>query len=113
MTPSERREAAVKALREPDYTFAKTPNTVRQSVADIIETDQAKIEIIYGLLWCMSIDTSTPTGKAASLARKAALEMIDKAGQERGIRIAQIAVRSHTVRDIQVMPVVSPRAGNE
>lgn len=28
---------AVEALRTPDYTFARTPNTIRQSVADVIE----------------------------------------------------------------------------
>lgn len=76
---------------------------------------KAKIEIIYGLLWCMDIDTTTVAGTAASLARKTALEMIDKDGQERGIRVAQIAVRSKYVREhtAPCMPTASPRAGND
>lgn len=35
---------AIKALREPHYTFARTPNTVRQSVADLLEKQAADIE---------------------------------------------------------------------
>lgn len=115
MTATERATAAIKALREPDASFARVPNTVRQSVADVIEETQAKLEIIYGLLWCMDIDTRTVTGAAASLARKTALEMIDKDGQERGIRVAKIAVRSKYVREHAepCTPTASPRAGNE
>lgn len=40
-TPSQK---AVLALREPHYTFARTPNTVRQSIADIIESQMAMID---------------------------------------------------------------------
>ena len=37
MTTTEKARAAIKALREPDATFASVPNTVRQSIADTIE----------------------------------------------------------------------------
>jgi hypothetical protein len=37
MTTTEKARAAIKALREPDVTFANVPNAVRQSIADTIE----------------------------------------------------------------------------
>lgn len=43
---------AVEALRTPDYTFARTPNTVRQSVADVIEAQKRVIDR-YGLALMM------------------------------------------------------------
>lgn len=41
MSPAQK---AVQALRAPNYTFARTPNTVRQSVADIIEDQMALLK---------------------------------------------------------------------
>jgi hypothetical protein len=75
-----------------------------------IET-QAKIEIIYGLLWMVEVDTTVVNGMAVSLARKTALEMIDKDGQERGISIAKRAVRGKTMQSIPVFPSINPRDG--
>lgn len=34
---------AIHALREPHYTFARTPNTIRQHVADILVDQQSMI----------------------------------------------------------------------
>jgi hypothetical protein len=72
---------------------------------------KAKIEIIYGLLWLVHVDTATVSGMAVSLARKTALEMIDKDGQERGIGIAQAAVRGKLMQAIGKEPPINPRAG--
>ena len=78
---------------------------------------QAHVEIIYGLLWLMEIDTTTVNGMAASLARKTALEMIDKDGQARGIEIAKRAVRHKMLRDADTRAAAqasgSPCAGYE
>jgi hypothetical protein len=71
----------------------------------------AKIEIIYGLLWLVEVDTSTVSGMAASLARKTLLEMIDKDGQARGISIAKRAVRGKLLQAIPTMPTMNPREG--
>jgi hypothetical protein len=44
-----------------------------------IET-QSKIEIIYGLLWCVDVDTRTISGMAASIARKTAADNLSARG---------------------------------
>ncbi len=72
---------------------------------------QAKLEIIYGLLWLAKVDKTTVTGMATSLARKTALEMIDKDGQARGIEIARRAVRGNMMQAIPTEPPINPRAG--
>lgn len=46
---------------------------------------QAAIELAYGMLWHMSIDTRDPNLKLASDARKALLSVMDKDAQSRGI----------------------------
>lgn len=43
---------AITALRTPDASLARCPNTVRQSIADIIEDGQRKIDR-YGLALMM------------------------------------------------------------
>lgn len=72
---------------------------------------QAKLEIIYGLLWLAQVDTNTVTGTAVSLARKTAVEMIDPNGQKRGIEIAKRAVRGKMFQNIPRETETNPRAG--
>ncbi len=50
------------------------------------------IELAYGLLWEISMDTRSPTGLRVSLARRALLEQLDRAGQARGIALARDAL---------------------
>lgn len=69
---------AIAALRTPDYTLSRVPNSVRQSIAEVIEDQQAALERAYGILWRMP---DAATGHA----RKLLLEAIGKDGQERGI----------------------------
>ena len=82
-----------------------------REVAKALVEAQAKTEIIYGLLWAVETDTTTVSGMAASLARKTALEMIDKDGQERGISIAKRAVRGKMLQAIPVTSSINPREG--
>lgn len=49
---------------------------------------KAKVETMYGLCWLAEIDRQTVTGRAIYAARQHALEVIDKAGQRRGIEAA-------------------------
>lgn len=72
---------------------------------------QAQVEIIYGLLWLVTIDTTTVAGAAVSLARRTALGLIDKDGQARGIEVAKRAVRRHILQAIPAGPPLNPRAG--
>lgn len=108
---TEKAKRAVEALRTPDASLSAAPNTVRQSIADVIEEQQARIEIIYGLLWNCKVDTDTFTGCATALARKAALELIDKDGQARGIEIARRAIQHKMLAKIPTDPPINPRAG--
>lgn len=94
----------------PGHTADAIANQLREA-SEAFTGTQAKIEIIYGLLWLMEIDTTTVMGMAASLARKTALEMIDKDGQERGISIAKRAVRGKMLQAIPIMPTTNPRKG--
>lgn len=48
MELNRRAQNTIKALREPDHAFATVPNTVRQSVADVV-SDLQKAEDIYGV----------------------------------------------------------------
>jgi hypothetical protein len=50
------------------------------------------IELAYGLLWAAPVDTRTPNGLAVSLARRALLALLDRAGQARGIAAARAAI---------------------
>jgi hypothetical protein len=72
---------------------------------------QAQVEIIYGLLWLVTIDTTTVAGTAVSLARRTALGLIDKDGQARGIEVAKRAVRGKVLQATPVGPPLNPRAG--
>jgi hypothetical protein len=47
-----RHERAIHALRKPDASLQRVPNTVRQSLADVIE-DQRKVIDKYGLALMM------------------------------------------------------------
>jgi hypothetical protein len=47
-----RHEKAIHALRTPDASLQRVPNTVRQSLADVIE-DQQKVIDKYGLALMM------------------------------------------------------------
>ena len=76
-----RAERAIKALRDPDYTLARVPNTIRQSIAEVIEDQQTALERTYGILWRMP---DAATGHA----RKLLLETMDQEGQKRGIAYA-------------------------
>ena len=73
-----RAERAIEALRKPDPALARVPNTVRQSIAEVIEDQATALERAYGILWRMP---DAATGHA----RKLLLEEIDKDGQKRGI----------------------------
>lgn len=73
-----RAERAIEALRKPDYTLARVPNTVRQSIAEVIEDQTAALEYAYGILWRMP---DAATGHA----RKVLLEAIGPEGQKRAI----------------------------
>lgn len=76
-----RAERAIATLRDPDYTLARVPNTVRQSIAEVIEDQTAALEQAYGILWRMP---DAATGHA----RKLLLEAIGQDGQRRGIAYA-------------------------
>lgn len=71
-------ERAIEALRKPDYTLARVPNIIRQSIAEVIEDQAAALERAYGILWRMP---DAATGHA----RKLLLEAIGQDGQKRGI----------------------------
>lgn len=47
------------------------------------------IELAYGLLWSLSIDTTTAEGAQISKARRNLLVLLDKQGQARGITAAR------------------------
>ena len=72
---------AITALREPDYSLARVPNTIRQSIAEVIEDQRTAIERAYGILWRMP---DAATGHT----RKLLLEMLNQEGQKRGIAYA-------------------------
>lgn len=76
-----RAERAIKALRDPDRSLATVPNTVRQSIAEVIEDQTTALERAYGTLWRMP---DAATGHA----RKLLLEAIGEDGQLRGIEWA-------------------------
>jgi hypothetical protein len=76
-----RAERAIEALREPDHSLARVPNTIRQSIAEVIEDQAAALERAYGILWRMP---DAATGHA----RKLLLEAIGQDGQKRGIAYA-------------------------
>jgi hypothetical protein len=97
--------------RKPELCLQKKkPKVEADQMGDM---DRAQLEYIYGLLWLMPVDTTTVVGMAASLARKAALEMIDKDGQERGISAAQNVIRMKMMQDINrnAEVYINPRAG--
>lgn len=75
---STRVERAIEALRKPDYTLQRVPNTIRQSIAEVIEDQATALERAYGILWRMP---DAATGHA----RKLLLEEIGTEGQRRGI----------------------------
>lgn len=74
-------DRAIGLLREPDYTLARVPNTIRQSLAELIEDQQKALERAYGILW-------RNADAANGHARRLLLESIDKEGQRRGIEYA-------------------------
>lgn len=73
-----RAERAITALREPDYALARVPNTVRQSIVEVIADQAEALELAYGILWRMP-------DAASGHARKVLLDAIGPAGQKRGI----------------------------
>lgn len=76
-----RASRAIAALREPDASLARVPNTIRQSIAEVIEDQATALERAYGILWRMP---DAATGHA----RKLLLESISEEGQRRGIAYA-------------------------
>ncbi len=50
------------------------------------------IELAYGLLWSSPVDKRTDAGLACSLARTTLLQLLDSAGQARGIELAITAM---------------------
>lgn len=72
---------AIAALRDPDHSLSRVPNTIRQSIAEIIEDQQTTLERAYGILW-------RNEGAAKGHARKLLLEFISRDGQRRGIEYA-------------------------
>jgi hypothetical protein len=61
-TPSSR---AVTALREPDASLAAVPNTVRQSMADLIEKQVHQIDAFGVALMMIREGCADPRGVAA------------------------------------------------
>jgi hypothetical protein len=61
---------------------------------------EAKLEnrdgrnLAYGLLWSITLDTTTPEGKAWSLARTAMLATMTKDDQRAGIEAARTALEN-------------------
>lgn len=53
-------------------------------------------DLAYGLLWSISLDTHSTTGRAWSLARKALLGTMTKDDQARGIELARAALKGET-----------------
>lgn len=77
-----RASRAIDALRKPDASLSHVPNTIRQSIAEVIEDQQTNLERAYGILWRMP-------DAATGLARKLLLEAIGgREGQKRGIAYA-------------------------
>ncbi len=59
-----RARRAIEALRAPDHSLARVPNTIRQSIAEVIE-DQANQIDSYGLALMMIREgCADPTGVA-------------------------------------------------
>ena len=65
-------QKAIRALREPDASLDRVPNTVRQSIADIIEEQRQQIDK-YGLTLMMIREGCTEPAKLAGEALSAAL----------------------------------------
>lgn len=87
-----RAERAIKALRDPDHSLANVANTVRQTIAEVIEDQASALERAYGILWRMP--------SATLHARKVLLEAIEKDGQRRGIAWATEMYGPATEREI-------------
>lgn len=51
--------------------------------------DADAMELAYGLLWLVPVDTHTKTGLCVSLARKALLGQLDRDAKLRGLKAAQ------------------------
>ncbi len=70
------------------------------------------IELAYGLLWTLEIDTTTAEGAQLSKARRNLLVLLDKQGQSRGITAARTALaNSHPPRWMDKHDFV-PAVGN-
>lgn len=72
---------AIDALRKPDASLSSVPNTIRQSIADVIADQQYVLELAYGILW------RRPAG-ATGQTSKLLMEVIGPEGQKRGIAYA-------------------------
>ncbi len=67
---TERARRAIEALRMPDHSLARVPNTIRQSIAEVIE-DEAKQTDAYGLALMMIREgCADPTGVARDVLAK-------------------------------------------
>jgi hypothetical protein len=95
---TKRKLAGIKTLRDPDYTLSRVPNTVRQSIAEVIEDQATALERAYGILWRMP---DAATGHT----RKLLLECIDQDGQKRGIAYALEMFGPAT--EVELMKVVT------
>ncbi len=79
MTTAERAQRAIEALRAPDYTLARVPNTIRQSIAEVIEELLTRVDRFdtYGLALMMIREGCTDP---ASIARDALERATPKQG---------------------------------
>lgn len=70
MEMTRRAQRAIKALREPDASLSTVPNTVRQSIADVIEQHSAALDT-YGIaLMMIAHGGASPTDIAADALAK-------------------------------------------
>ncbi len=68
-------------------------------MANLTTADAGAIELAYGLLWHVPVDTRTSAGRNTSLARKALLGLLDKDGQARGITAARVCADQPLAND--------------
>jgi hypothetical protein len=63
-------QKAIVALRKPDATLARVPNTIRQSIADIIEEQNRKVDKCGLALMMIAEGCADPAGFAAKIMRE-------------------------------------------
>lgn len=100
-TLASRATKSVVALRESSASLTHVPNTVRQSIADVIEEQAEAMERVYGLLW-RGITDSPHVHEA----RKFLFVLLGPNGQRRGIEwvgkthapVSDVEIKERTIR---------------